>query len=88
MRALSRWVGAFAGGLPLLFCTGGVAVEVPQARDFGVPGTNASHWPRWLQEDTGRSDRTTPATAASTPLTMAAGDSLRQRFSTDAVVQK
>ncbi|MBK7953452.1 MAG: hypothetical protein IPK02_05480 [Candidatus Accumulibacter sp.] len=88
MRALSRWVGAFAGGLSLLFFTGGVAAEVPQARDFGVPGTNASHWPRWLPEDPGRSDRTTPATAASTPLTMAAGDSLRQRFSTDAVVQK
>ena len=88
MRALRRWVGAFAGGLSLLFCTGGVAAEVRQARDFGVPGTNASHWPRWLPEGPGRSDRTTPATATSPPLAMAAGDSLRQRFSTDAVAQK
>jgi hypothetical protein len=88
LPGLLRFVGTSVGGLCLVFCAGSLAAELPPTRDFGVPKPDPSHWVRWLPERSDRGEITLPASTASPPLTMAAGDSLRQRFSTDAVAQK
>ncbi len=76
------------GGLCLLFCVAGLAVELPRGADSGGPLTDPSHWRRWLPESADAGDVSLPVIAPLPPLTMAAGDPIRQRFMDQAFVQK
>lgn len=76
------------GGLCLLFCVAGLAVELPRGADSGGPLTDPSHWRRWLPERSDAGDLSLPVIAPLPPLTMAAGDPIRQRFMDQAFVQK
>lgn len=85
IRALA---GAGAGVLCLLlFSVAGLAEELPRGADSGGPLTDPSHWPKWLPESSDAGDLSLPAIAPLPPLTMAAGDPIRQRFTDQALVQ-
>lgn len=79
---------AGVGGLCLLFSVAGLAVELPRGADSGGPLTDPSHWRRWLPESADAGDVSLPVIAPLPPLTMAAGDPIRQRFMDQAFVQK
>lgn len=89
-RTLVGLIRALAGvgGLCLLFCVSGLAVELPHSTDSGGSLTDPSHWRRWLPERSDAGDVSLPVSAALPPLTMATTDPIRQRFTDQALVQK
>lgn len=81
-------VGALVGGLWLLLCAGSLAADVPPTRVSAAPAADPSRWVRWLPEQSVRSPLAVPEAAAPPLLAMTAGDSIQQRFSSDALARK